>query len=149
MKVPSWGCLSGNYTAPEFTYTFQPDCSGKAMLTVLKDGAVGGTLDVAVGNGNKGCGGENCTAYGLMAADAAVVTFEVTKDAKYLATVDGFGGAKGKFTLTTACACITTEKGLCANGVDDDGDGKSDCGDADCLDEPQCCKDECTKDSLR
>jgi hypothetical protein len=34
--------------------------------------------------------------------------------------------------------CPVVKKEICNNGIDDDGDGRVDCADADCADDPAC-----------
>lgn len=137
-NVNSWSCESGDYTAPEFTYTFTASCTGKAQITVVKGAEVEGFLDLFIGDGAKPCGKNNCIASDWMVGDKAEVLIDVKKDSKYSVTIDGYEGAKGQFTLSIKCDCGDSEKGFCADKIDNDNDGLVDCLDPDCKDDPLC-----------
>ena len=54
-----------------------------------------------------------------------------------LIVVDGFGTSMGAYVLNIR-QLTASEAGLCTDGVDNDGDGATDCADPDCAADPGC-----------
>ncbi len=67
----------------------------------------------------------------------------LAKDQEVIVVVDGAGASAGAYDITATEAPDT--EGACANGLDDDFDGKIDCEDRDCDDKPACAPEaDCT-----
>ena len=101
----SYACLSGDYSAPEVSYLFQPACNGQATVTLKKAPDVVGFLDLAVMDGSMGCPGDTCLHGQLMGSDTATLTFDINANTSYCLVIDGYNGAAGPFTLTAECSC--------------------------------------------
>ncbi len=87
----------------------ETDCQGPELA--CNDDAILGTSEVILG----------------LAAGQQVVVI-----------VDGFGFEEGDYALSITAIEPLDESGICADGVDNDGDGWTDCGDLDCEADPAC-----------
>ncbi len=66
---------------------------------------------------------------------SAMIRMRVLAGASLVLAIDSADGVAGLFRLGITA---TSEQGRCANGVDDDGNGDTDCDDALCAGEPNC-----------
>ncbi len=78
---------------------------------------------------------------GCLQAGNQTIVFEALAGAAYYLVVDGWDGEAGPFTLVVDC--LGDAEGDCGNGVDDDGDGHTDCDDADCVSARECGERDC------
>ena len=125
-RVPS--CTPGS-TAPDITLSwrapragrFRFDTFGSAYDTVLAvlSSCAGSTL---------GCNDGTTTSQ---------VEVTLTSSQSVVILIDGAGASSGTFRLNIT-EVVTTETGRCADGLDNDGDGPTDCADSDCAGDPAC-----------
>jgi hypothetical protein len=134
--VPAYDCVSWDESGPEQAYTFQASVDGDVTVTLS---GLSSDLDVFVSDGN-GCSGADCVAFGNTSATWTAIAGQV-----YTVIVDGYNGASGGFDLATSCAALMETD--CAEGNDNDGDGATDCADADCATDPACVETACTDGS--
>ncbi len=151
--VNSYTCADGsqgNETGPEYTYEYVAACDGAVTVTLTKTAPASGFLDLFVLDGAKVCGGTSCLQHTLMSGTTAKLTFQAKKGSKYNIVVDGYNNFAGTYNIKFACACLPTTEAKCADKLDDDKDGKTDCADTDCAKDPACaapvpqCKDDYT-----
>ncbi len=64
------------------------------------------------------------------------ITFEAFAGTSYIIALDGWNGSASTFQLVVQCATGPGE--ICDDGIDNDGDGDTDCDDSDCLFDPAC-----------
>jgi hypothetical protein len=76
-----------------------------------------------------------CGVYSCVEAADALLETELVAGDRWFVVVDGPAGAGGAFTLTLACGLHELR---CDDGVDDDGDGATDCADPDCATDAAC-----------
>jgi len=131
--VTTYGCSPFDYTGPEYTYTFKAPYD--ATVTVALSGEKADTDVIVLEAAGQGCDPDQCRDW-----DYSSVTFEAEKDKTYYFVVDGYEGgvlpAAGAYTIKLTCQPLTEIN--CADGKDDDGDGKVDCKDDDCLGTVDC-----------
>jgi len=134
--IDSYGCTTWDESGPEYTFEFTATTTEEvtAVLTV----AGHGNLDVFVLDGDEECDGSACLAYG-----ASTVHWTANVGQDYLIVVDGYAGAQDNFSLELLCPSGGSGEN-CFNGIDDDGDGLSDCNDPDCSSDPSCVDENCT-----
>lgn len=133
--VDAWSCAAADTSGPELGFTFDAESAVRVTfrLTAAAD------LSLFVLSAASPCTGEACLAGG-----SAEVAIDGEAGASYRVIVEGRDGASGAFTLAADCAEPTPED--CGNGVDDDGDGHTDCADPDCEGQPACADPGCTPD---
>mgnify|MGYP003563518837 CR=1 FL=1 len=68
------------------------------------------------------------------AGETVMLDFEVSNLGNYVVCLDAFGESENLYTLTFNDIPCNPVAEICANGVDDDGDGNIDCEDGDCAD---------------
>jgi len=133
--VDSYGCTTWDESGPEYTFEFSATTTEEvtAVLTV----AGHGNLDVFVLDGDEECDGTACLAYG-----ASTVHWTANSGQDYLIVVDGYAGGQDNFSLELLCPSGGSGEN-CFNGIDDDGDGLTDCSDPDCSSDPSCVDEDC------
>ncbi|MSQ82088.1 MAG: hypothetical protein EXR77_04110 [Myxococcales bacterium] len=139
--VSAYTCADGaqgSETGPEYTYEYVAACDGAVTATLTKTSQTAGYLDLFVLDGAKVCGGGSCLQHALMTGTTAKLTFQAKKGAKYNLVVDGYNNYSGNYIIKFACACQPTTETKCADKLDDDKDGKTDCADTDCAKDPAC-----------
>ena len=143
--IESYSCAaveSLNHAGGERTFSFTPNCSGLTTVQVVRTGGAGGLLNVMILDGTQPCRGDSCIHAGRMdtpepTGGQAIAEFYAQSNHPYRIVVDGGVGATGNFKLAVSCPCgIPPED--CADGVDNDLDGKSDCTDPDCYEVVGC-----------
>jgi len=154
--IDSYACSSWDATGPEIAYSFTATESGP-VHAALTDIEVDQDLDIYILEDlGEGCASDACIAF----ADAEI-DFDVVAGQTYFIVVDGYYGAVGSFVLELSCGAVapgddddsvptgddddslaTVEN--CGDGIDNDGDGMIDCGDADCAADPNCSGGVCT-----
>jgi len=115
-KVSSYTCVGGNYTAPEYVYSFTAACDGEVTVTLKKAAGVDGYLDLFALDATVGCKGEACVDYAWMSTDAATMQFLGVKGHAYYIVVDGYNGASGDYDISVKCACTGCGDGVCSSG---------------------------------
>lgn len=112
---------AGQGDGPERVFTFEVPTSQRVRISAVSDGVSG---VFAVGrDGDGGCLPEGCVAGG------PVALFDAVGGTSYAVAVEhGFAG----LPVTLRADCGITTEGWCTDGLDDDGDGLTDCADDDC-----------------
>jgi len=125
-----YSCAAWNETGPDHIFAFEADRSGPVQVTLL--GLEPGVdLDVILLDGSADPGD------GCITADSETFAFLAQPGTTYYIVVDGWGGEAGPYTLSVDC--LLGERELdCGDGLDDDGDGYTDCADADCSEAADC-----------
>ncbi len=130
-KVDTWSCNAGDdYSGPETAWTFTAPADGEVTVSLSNESAETDVLIVEAG-ADGGCSPDACVAW-----DPSAATFSVKAGKVYYVVVDGFMGAEGTFHLDVACT--TASETNCSDGLDDDGDGATDCADSDCTGDAAC-----------
>ena len=132
------GYSGTDYAGPEASWQHTAQCTGTLTATVsyLGDSA-DDYFELFLLDGAVACDGSACLAvgyYGLAVARQATLEFAAQKGDTYVLVADGYDGAVGELRLDVACVCDE----LCDNELDDDEDGKTDCEDEDCYENPVC-----------
>jgi len=134
-NVDSYSCGPEEYAGPEYTYAFVAPFDGTATLAFEGDVT---NMSVAVLEGRgTGCDADNCRG-----ATNGVLTFDMFEDSSYYLVVDGMLEEGEEYGI--GLDCTPYSELLCANGIDDDKDGETDCDDMDCDDSEECPDAECT-----
>jgi hypothetical protein len=83
----------------------------------------------------------------VMVRDAATAsqTFSNLAAGVYWLIVESYPGLQGATTVTLSTGSVSTPE-ICNNGIDDDGNGLTDCQDAACANDPSCVGHECVPD---
>jgi len=83
----------------------------------------------------------------VMAGDDATATqtFSSLPAGVYWLIVESYPGLQGSTTVTLSTGTVSTPE-ICNNGIDDDGNGLTDCADAACAKDPACVGHECIPD---
>jgi len=123
--APGWGAGGG-----EHVRTFTPAADGTVTVELRASDPVE-DLDVYVLDDV--CASDRCLTFGDTSA-----SFPVTAGETYHLIVDAATGVASDFALGVSCDGLALELG-CADGVDDDGDGLTDCADPDCGDDLAAC----------
>ena len=128
------------WTGPEHVYLYAPTMPGPVDVTLF----AGGTdLDLTVLEAERSdevrCDTDRCVAdsWNPPSAGPENVQFFAEPAMVYLIVIDGFQGAAGEYELVVQCNDDPGEFD-CGNGLDDDGDGLTDCADPDCFVFPEC-----------
>lgn len=125
-----------------FAYT--ASCTGQAHVEAgCNDVAEPDTVLEVFGEGTcatlttmfLGCEDDTC---GTGSGFAADVNVPVTSGNTYMLRISGFNGGDEVGTLDISCTPFAPEAGNCADGLDNDFDGDTDCADADCALDPVC-----------
>ncbi len=126
----------------ESVWTFQPDANGTVEIAAF---AQGWDLDLTVleavptDDGDIGCDPEACvaTSWNPPNGPGEFLEFEASANRVYFIVIDGWGEDSGEFELQVQCSTggVETE---CDDGLDNDGDGLTDCDDPDCIGSPDC-----------
>ncbi len=128
------------WTGPEHVWIFQPEVPGPVQVTLT---APGTDLDLTVLEAERAdevrCDTDRCvaTSWSPPQAGPESLTFEAMPGMVYLIVADGFQGDAGEYELVVGCREDGAELD-CGNGIDDDGDGVTDCADPDCFGDPNC-----------
>ncbi len=140
-KIAGYTCTDGsanNETGAEFVQALTAECDGDVTIALQKTSTAGGFLDLFVLDGSQPCAPTTCLAHGLMSGKAAQVVVKAKKGQQFWVVVDGYAQFSGSFALKVACGCTAGKETACADAVDNDADGKTDCADADCAADLAC-----------
>ena len=131
----TYGSCTGDWTEAggEIAYALRPG-NGQAVTVNLTMGSAASDLDVFLSKGT--CSNTACSATSANEAGQAEALTFTADGSTYYIIVDTFNNA-GAFTLTSTCTGGTPAEN-CGNGLDDDGDGRADCADADCASTAAC-----------
>jgi|GEM_PF-1421070 len=125
----------GGARGPDVVYRFR--LTSRAVVTVDLSGSSYDTV--------AHLRGADCAAGATLACDDDSGSdydsrFTVTLEpGTYHLFVDGYGTASGSFQMSISLAAPED----CADGIDNDGDGATDCGDSECADAPGCVEADC------
>ncbi len=125
---------AGKYTGPEFAYLYTAPFDGKVTATLSNETAETDVFILA--QGGSGCDAKQCLTF-----DYASATATVKAGQTYYIVVDGYNGATGIYTLNITCTPAVETN--CADGIDEDGDGQTDCADTDCAANAACIAPAC------
>jgi subtilisin-like proprotein convertase family protein len=147
--IDRYACTTWNASGPEIAYSFSPTDNGIATAALI-DVAEGQDLDIYVLDDlGEGCHSDGCITYGDVDAP-----FEYFAGKTYYLVVDGYLDAAGSFSLTLDCTdplpgddddsvgddddAAPPVAEICDDEIDNDGDGRVDCGDSDCAADLSC-----------
>ncbi len=130
------GCYSQwQMDGPEVVYSYAPGASDEGVMIDLT--GVSADLDLIVlEEDGTGCSPNLAClewSYNGGSSDEQVV-FTAQANHTYYIVVDGFGGAQSGYNLSFSCTVVE----VCDDGVDNNGDGQTDCDDPSCLGDPAC-----------
>jgi hypothetical protein len=131
--IDQYSCVSWEMTGREYTYVFRPALSEEVTVSLS---GMSQDLDIFVIEEAGGCDGSNCLDFGNN-----FTSFDAVAGEEYYFVVDGYQGATTGFTIDIECPS-TNE--ICDNGIDDDGDGLTDCQDEYCETQAEC-REVCTE----
>lgn len=118
------------FDGPEFTYSFVAPFDGRVTLRLQPGDGVAVWAMVLEGRG-RGCEPAN-----LRFVTEGIGSFDVFQGQTYYLVVDSPVGDGGAYTLSLECQPLTEFN--CGDGLDDDGDGATDCDDPDCHGDAAC-----------
>ncbi len=121
--VDSYSCSPTPMPGPEFTYSFVAPYTGTATLKLQASNAQA-RLFVLEGKAT-GCDPGNCRAF-----TDGTLTMEMTEGTAYFVVVDS--PLDEQVTYSVAVSCLPEAEIRCDDGLDEDGDGLTDCDDPDC-----------------
>ena len=124
-------CAGGS--GPEISYAWRAPVSGRFRIDTFGS-SYDTQLHVRLGD----CDGAEVVCNDDTGGQQSSVVLPLTAGSSVVIFVDGFGaGSQGDYVLNIT-RVLSTEAGVCTDGVDNDGDGTTDCGDADCFTDPAC-----------
>ncbi len=138
--IDTYSCVGWDESGPEYVYEYTATVTGQATAHIdeLVDEIIElvfgpmQNLDVFILDPSGGCNANSCVAY-----HDDTVSWAVTAGSTWYIVVDGYQGDTSPFDLTVtevangAPPPPATET-ACADGLDDDADGLTDCDDPDC-----------------
>ncbi|MFH2009389.1 MAG: hypothetical protein ABI333_22550 [bacterium] len=133
----AYSCLPGAFDGPEMYFEFTAPT--EMYLTIeLYDSALGGLkLFATSGEPSLGCNLANGCEAETGSGGGSYLYLWISAGTTMYLIVDSPAGQAGAFDLTMSCDLLY-EYGHCADGVDNDADGLTDCWDWDCMYEPHC-----------
>jgi hypothetical protein len=130
------GCYSQwQMDGPEIVYSYNPGASNEGVMIELT--GLSADLDLIVlEDDGSGCSNDlDCLEWGYNGGPSdEQVVFLALANHTYYVVVDGFSGAESAYTLSFTCTGVE----ICDDGVDNDGDGQTDCDDSNCDGDPAC-----------
>ena len=126
--MSDYPCLTGTYDGPEMAYVFVAQASQRVTATLADDS---GLSLVVLRSQGAGCDPLRCVAGD---EGGGPLSWTVEAGETWFVVIDGANGASNAFTLDIACGSGED----CGNGVDDDGDGFTDCRDPECASVAAC-----------
>jgi hypothetical protein len=123
----------GGGGAPERTFSWRAPSDGTFRFTTE-----GSTLDTVLYLRLDGCEGPEfaCDDNGL--GRQSNILADLAEGSEVIIVVDGAGRLSGAFGLSVLSVDASDEFGRCDDGIDNDGDGRTDCADEDCLGDTAC-----------
>lgn len=102
--IDSYSCSTWDESGREYAYSFTPDESVQATVSLSDPGA---DLDIFVLDNPYGyCSSDNC----IINADSSAV-FNASAGQEYDLLVDGYAGAEGAYTITVTCQALMVPPG--------------------------------------
>ena len=135
---PACDTLGLDYRGRETAFRFTAPCNGPVMVTTTRTSG-SGLMDTFVlrEDWEGRCSPDNCVATGYMSmAGVGQVAFAGLKGANYYIVVDTQEDTTGTYRFAIDCTC--RGEWDCDDGIDNDGDGLTDCDDPDCADAWEC-----------
>jgi hypothetical protein len=133
------GYNPGGWTGPEVSWVFTPDFDGIVEITLY---GLTEDLDIQALSSDNGCDQNDCVANGWNPPpQPEQMDWFAFAGEPYFILIDGWQGAESNFTMAVTCTPVNEQD--CGDGVDDDGDGDTDCEDTDCLANPACPELDC------
>jgi len=131
-SVPS--CVSQGHAAPDISFQWRAPSTGRWLID-----SNGSSYDAVLYALSGGCNGPevacNDDTFGLQSQ----LQIDLVAGQVIVIVVDGFASSTGDYVLNiNRDMQTTTERGLCADGADNDNDGRVDCADPDCTSDPAC-----------
>lgn|GEM_PF-1734978 len=126
----SCGGAGANFTGPERVFSFSVPSAQRVRLTATSSaGALGGVWVVPFSDGD--CAPDGC----LAGSAGETILLDAPANTPLAVVVEHlFGG----FPVTLTAECGITSETYCSDGLDDDGDGLTDCADGSCTADPAC-----------
>jgi hypothetical protein len=123
------GGAGASNTGPERVFTFSLPSAQRVRFTAAAAAGLGGVWVVPLGGGD-------CAPDGCLAGNAGgTVLLDVPGQTPLAVVVEHtFGG----WPVTLTADCGVTVEDRCGDGLDDDGDGQTDCADPNCASDPAC-----------
>ena len=140
-KIAGYTCADGaanNETGPEFVQALTAECDGDLTISLQKTSTAGGFLDLFLLDGSQACAPSTCVAHGLMSGKAAQIVTKAKKGQQFWVVVDGYAMFTGSYALKVTCGCTAGKETACADSIDNDADGQTDCQDSDCAADLAC-----------
>ncbi len=128
-NIKAYSCLEDKLPGDEYTYAFVAPYDGVATLT-LTAADVAARVLILEGKGT-GCDATNCRS-----ASEGVLSFDMFEGQSYFIVVDS--PLDGGVDYSLSLDCMPFDERHCGDGIDDDGDGLTDCEDADCQGDEAC-----------
>lgn len=123
------GGVGANNTGPERVFTFSVPSAQRVRFTAAAPAGLGGVWVVPLGGGD-------CAPDGCLAGNAGGTVLLDAPGGTPLAVVVEHTFAGWPVTLTADCGVTVEDR--CGDGLDDDGDGQTDCADPNCTSDPAC-----------
>jgi hypothetical protein len=134
-----WSCLAWDLAGPEETWVVTPAATTDLLVRVTP--AAGFDVALVVLTGGCDPSADCVVARDRGAAGRAEgLRVAVTAGEPVYVVVDGYASG-GAYTIEAACG-VSSQEFDCADGLDDDGDTRIDCLDADCAARAECLPDE-------
>jgi hypothetical protein len=126
-------CTSFNSGAPDVAYRWRAPSAGRWAFDTI-----GSSYDTAL-SVMRTCNGPVLACNDDISGGnlASQVTLPLLGGEEVVIVVDGWGESVGRYMLNIN-RIVTNERGLCADMLDNDGDGALDCADSDCTDDVAC-----------
>jgi hypothetical protein len=133
--------LGPGWHGPEVAWLFSPQDSGLVDITLT---GLSEDLDIMVlVQEPDGCDENDCEAAGWNPPpQPEQMDWYAFSGVPYYIVIDGWNGAISNFTMTITCT--PSSESECADGLDNDADGTTDCADVDCLGDLACPETNCT-----
>jgi hypothetical protein len=124
---------------------FQLDATADVRLDFSQISGTAHVVELFRAGANETCDRNPLTC--VSAGDTAMTsqTFSALPAGVYWLIVESYPGLEGSTTVTLSTGSGTISE-ICNNGIDDDGNGLTDCADAACLTSPFCVGSECVPD---
>ncbi len=139
-RIPAWPapCTlpDRGYGGSEIGFDVVAPCTGEATLRTQLPGTLQDDVFLLAGGGS--CRAAACLAVTPGAPGTASASFAMTLGERYRLVLDGPAAPLGPVRAVLDCSCTPERETACGDGYDDDGDGQSDCADADCAADPRC-----------
>jgi hypothetical protein len=124
---------------------FELDATADVRLDFSQVSGVAHVVELFRAGANETCDRNPLTCVMVRDDPTASQTFSALPPGIYWLIVESYPGLQGATTVTLSTGVVTTPE-ICNNGIDDDGNGLTDCQDAACAQDPACVGHECVPD---